>query len=259
MYALLVLLAAAPLPAPGATPTPDPCAGLLAELNRPTVGFSPCAAERGATIVEAGWQHETLDSSPATSQTDFPQAFVRFGLAPRFELDLDGPDVTLANGGLGNAHGFHDTGLACKYEIDTTQQWQLAIDALYAPPNGAPAFTAGRATYAANVDAAYSVTSSTSLGATLSLSSGGVFTPSVLVLQQFDSATQAYVEYVNVSHGAGFGDSSFVDVGMQRLVGQRVELDVEYGHALTGVPAQRFEYVGAGFGLLIGPAISRSP
>ena len=33
---------------------------------------------------------------------------------------------------------------------------------------------------------------------------------------------------------------------VQKLLGSRTEVDVEYGHAFTGIPALRFNYIGAG-------------
>ena len=262
MIHALVLAAATASPSPAATPTPNPCAGLLAEVNRPTTGYSPCAAQPRTAVLEIGYQHEWNGDSSTRDQLG--QAFMRFGVASRLELDFIGPNDLAQRGPSGDASGFADSGLGFKYELDTTPQWQLAVDGLYTSPSGARAFTTGNATYAVNLDATYQLTASTSFASTLSLGSSGgfgasgahgrygVFMPSLLVLQQFDNSTQAYVEYVNVSRSApDVGDSSFFDTGIQRLAGPNLEVDVEYGHSLTGVPSQRFNYVGAGLGILV--------
>lgn len=252
--------------APGPTPTPDPCAGLLAELNRPSIGYSPCAAEAGTDVLELGYQHELLGpQSTLASQTQLGQGFLRFGVAQRLEVDFIGPNLDIQRGALGEASGLSDSGLGFKYELPPTQRWQIGIDGLYTTPSGATAFTTGNATYTTNLDASYQLTPATSLGATLSLASTGgfgrdgsharfgAFTPSALVLEQIDGSTQAFVEYVNDSRVApDAGDRGLLDAGLQHLVGARLEIDVEYGHALTEDAFVRFDYVGAGVGILLG-------
>ncbi len=217
-------------------------------------------------LVELGYQN--MQIGPAmhrTTQVQIAQTFVRFGVAPRFELDLFGPSDVLQRSELGNAAGFTDAGLGFKYELAPSQRWSVGFDGLYTPPNGARALTAGNATYGANADASYQLTQTTSIGSTLAFSSTGgysatgthaaygTFMPSVLVLQQMGNAMQAYVEYVDVSRiSPDVGNRAFLDLGVQRLLGDNLELDVEYGHALTGDPALRFTYVGTGIGLLVG-------
>ncbi|MHB8703914.1 MAG: transporter family protein [Candidatus Tyrphobacter sp.] len=264
VVALSSILATAATPAQ--TPTPDPCAGLLAELNRPTVGYSPCAAERGTVVAELGYQNTQIGPSRSrTTQIQIAQGFIRYGVTPRFELDLVGPNDVLQRNAVGSTAGFTDTGIGFKYELPPASRWEIGFDGLYSTPNGARTLTAGNATYTANADVSYNLTPATSIGSTLSFAATGgssaagvhakygTFTPSLLVLQQIDVATQAYVEYVDVSRLApDAGNRAFMDVGIQRLLGDRLELDVEYGHALTGDPTLRFNYVGAGFGLLLG-------
>ncbi len=252
--------------APASAPTPDPCAGLLNELNRPTVGYSACAVERGTAVLELGYQHETLGAPPNTaSQTQLVQGFLRFGVAQRFELDVVGPNIDVQRGSPGNADGFSDWGLGFKYELPPAARWQVGLDGLYTSPSGGRAFTAGNATYTANLDVAYQLTPATSIGTTLALAStggfnvGGVharygtFIPSAVIVERINDATQVYAEYVDVSRVApDIGNRAFLDTGVQRLFGERFEFDAEFGHALTGIPAMRFDYVGAGVGVLLG-------
>jgi hypothetical protein len=263
IVALSSILATAATPAP--TPTPDPCAGLLAELNRPTVGYSPCAAERGTVVAELGYQNTQIGPSGSrTTQIQIAQGFIRYGVARRFELDLVGPNDVLQRSAIGNSAGFTDTGIGFKYELPPASRWEVGFDGLYSTPDGARTLTAGNATYTANADVSYNLTATTSVGSTLSFAATGgssatgvhakygTFTPSFLVLQQIDVATQAYVEYVDVSRLApDAGNRAFVDVGLQRLLGSHLEVDVEYGHTLTADPTLRFIYAGAGIGLLL--------
>ncbi|MGH7738131.1 MAG: hypothetical protein ACREMP_09745 [Candidatus Tyrphobacter sp.] len=261
LHAVLVATAVAS-PTPSPSPSPNPCAGLLAELNRPTIGYSPCVAQPGTAVFELGYQHQ--HNADASSHDQIGQGFLRFGLASRVEADVIGPSDLVRHASGGSAYGLADFGLGFKYELDATQRWQIALDGLYTEPNGARAFTSGDSTFTANVDAAYQATPSLSFASTLAFGASGgfgatgeharygVFMPSVLALYQFDDRTQAYAEYVNVSRTApDLGDSSFLDVGLQRLVHRTIELDVEYGHSLDGTTSQRFNYVGAGVGILV--------
>lgn len=263
LAAVMSLLAVAPSPAPKPAATPNPCAGLLAQLNRPTVGFSPCAVDKGTTVFELGYQNTRYAQAP--SRVQIGQGFLRFGVAQRFELDVIGPNEVVQRGAGANVSGLADSGIGFKYGLLQGQHWQLGIDGLYTTPNGVRAFTAGSATLTANLDAGYELTKTLSLGTTLSFASTGgyssagvhgtfgTFTPSALLLQQFGHVTQAYVEYVNVSRDApDVGASSFADTGIQRLIGNGLEIDLEYGRSLSGPAAQRFSYIGAGIGVRIG-------
>ena len=264
---LLAVTTVAAMPLPTPTATPDPCAGLLAELNRPTVGYSPCAVKKGALVAELGYQHETTAAPASTSLVQVPQGFFRYGVASRFEVDFIGPNANLQRSAIGSAYGFSDSGLGVKYSLPPSQRWELGVDGLYATPNGAFAFTAGTSTYTVNADASYQLTPATSLGATVALGSTGGFTaagelvrygsfmPSILVLEQTSTISQAYFEYVDASRvSADFGNRAFFDAGFQQLLGKRLEVDVEFGHALTADPRLGFNYVGAGVGVSIGGA-----
>ena len=83
--------AASPSPAPA-----DPCGGpgrLLATANRPTVGFSACAVAPHTAVFELGYQNQVTGTPARGSvQSQVPQNFLRIGVAPRFEIDVDGPN-----------------------------------------------------------------------------------------------------------------------------------------------------------------------
>ncbi len=257
-------------PSPPASPSPepsDPCGGpsrLLATANRPTVGYSTCAVKRDTAVFELGYQNEvqgTTSAGVVTSQV--PQNFMRLGVASRFELDVIGPNYegvrTYAPGSRdATIYGVTDSGLGFKYELPPTGRWAIAFDGLYTGPNGSPQLTAGNATLTGNLDAAYALSPATSAGTTIAVSSTGsnsaaghsrygVTTPSFVVTTQIPHYYQFYAEYVVVSKlGPGQGDRAFTDFGVQKLLGSRTEIDVEYGHAFTGIPALRFDYIGSG-------------
>ncbi|HEY8297404.1 MAG TPA: hypothetical protein VIG32_05225 [Candidatus Baltobacteraceae bacterium] len=256
-----VLAAAGATPVPTATAAPsDPCGGsgrLLATLNRPTVGFSACAAAPKTVLLEVGYQNQETGSDALASRTSqYPQTFVRAGLSRGVELDVIGPNF--AGGGA------YDSGLGLKYELPPSGKFTVAIDGLYTSPNGSPLLTAGNATLTGNLDIAYALDETTGIGTTLALASTGgyaadgtharygVFMPSFVVTKQLPNFYQLYGEYVYASRVApDAGGRAFVDYGVQKLLGPRFEIDAELGNSLTGNPAMRFHYVGFGFGIAL--------
>jgi hypothetical protein len=271
MRALIVLgllsstLAATPAPSP--TP-PDPCGGpgrLLATANRPTVGFSACAVQKGTAVFELGYQNQVNGTpSRGSVQSQVLQNFLRIGVAPRFEFDVIGPNyigVRAYRPGSPSTvnHGVADYGAGFKYELPPAGRWTLGFDGLYTGPNGSPFLTRGSATLTADIDASYALSPATAVGTTIAVSSTGgyvdgvrsqygVTQPSFVITTQIPHYYQFYAEYVYASKIApNFAGRAFTDFGVQKLLGTRTEVDVEYGHAFTGDPLLRFDYIGSGF------------
>jgi hypothetical protein len=264
---------AAPSPSPSPTPTSDPCGGhsrLLATANRPTVGYSACAVAPHTVVFELGYQNQTtgtLQSGSVTAQT--PQAFTRIGIAPRFELDVIGPNYVATRAyqpatQIPSTAGVTDSGIGAKFELPPGGRWTVGFDALDTPPTGSTFLTAGNATLTGNFDAAYALSEATGLGTTIAVSSTGGFapngtharygvtTPSFVASTRPSPNLQLYAEYVYVSKiAATQGGRAFVDTGVQQLLGPALEVDIEYGHSITAGTALRFAYVGAGLVLQV--------
>jgi hypothetical protein len=225
---------------------------LLAALNRPTVGYSTCAVERGTAALEEGYQ---VQQSGSQSLVQYPQGFERFGVRQNVEIDIFGPVFNrLIDRGTAT-HGFSDAGIGAKYQWPTRGAIAAAVDALYTPPNGTPAFTAGSSMETINLDFAAPIGATAGAGTTLAYVRKAQFTafmPSLVLTKQIASNSQFYLEYVAVSNiGTGLGGRAFVDYGFQQLFGPNVEIDVEKGSTFTGDPQKSFQYFGAGFGLRI--------
>ena len=103
------------------------------------------------------------------------------------------------------------------------------------------------------------MSSATSIGSTIAVSTTGGFTaagvherygvtePSVVLTTQIPHYYQFYAEYVYVSKiAAQEAGRAFIDGGIQKLLGTRTEIDLEFAHSLIGDPALRFHYIGAG-------------
>ena len=260
-----------PEPSPAADTPADPCGGpgaLLATLNRPTVGYSACAIAAGTAVFEIGYQNQvTGQGANAQTLAEYPQGFIRFGVRPRFEFDIIGPNDVRARVPLGNGldtvtNGAYDSGIGFKYELPPSGRYTIGIDGLYTSPNGSPAFTAGNATLTGNLDVAYALDATTGIGTTLAFSTTGgyaangsharygTFMPSLVVTKQLPDAYQLYAEYVHLSKTApDQGQRNFVDYGVQKLLGTRTEIDIELGDSITPNAARRFNYVGFGLGV----------
>lgn len=257
-------------PAPRSSPSPEPsspCGGpgrLLATANRPTIGYSACAVKQHTAVFELGYQNQ-VDGTPSSGsiRSQVPQNFLRLGIIPNFEIDVIGPNYEATRSySTGRpdtvTNGVADSGLGFKYELPPMGKWTIAFDGLYTGPNGSTFLTAGNATWTGNFDASYSLSPATSIGTTVAVSSTGGYAdnvhgqygttmPSVVVTTQIPHYYQFYAEYVLVSKIAlDRGDRAFTDFGVQKLLGTRTEVDVEYGHAFTGISALKFNYVGAG-------------
>ncbi|MFY9883666.1 MAG: hypothetical protein WAK15_02700, partial [Candidatus Cybelea sp.] len=248
-------------------PQNDPCAGpgrLLATANRPTVGFSTCAVAKHTTVFELGYQNEVHGTPEQGSvESQVPQNFLRIGVADRVEFDVIGPNyegVRTYGPGVSSTtlHGVDDSGLGFKYELPPSGRWTVAFDGLYTGPNGSTFLTAGNATITGNLDASYTMSRATSIGTTIAVSSTGAYAgtehfqygvtmPSLVVTTQIPNYYQLYAEYVVQSKVAPHeGARTFTDFGVQKLLGTRTEIDLEYGHAFTGIDALKFNYIGAG-------------
>jgi len=231
---------AEPSPSPAPTPDTDPCGSprtdLLATIDRPTVGFSACAVKPGDVIAEFGYANQ---SSSATGNADvYPQGFVRFGIAANIEFDVIAPA------------GHLDSGLGLKYELHHNAAAEEAIDFLYTAPNGALGYSAGTATEALNFDAGTSLGGTWSGGLTVGYQMGSVSSvlPSAVVAKQFSPSTQVYVEAFGATRIRQDGGWRVAyDAGVQRLLNDRLEIDVEAGHAVTD--QDRSQFVGFGMGL----------
>ncbi|HEY1681906.1 MAG TPA: hypothetical protein VGF98_09740 [Candidatus Tumulicola sp.] len=260
-------------PSPAPSPTADQCGGhgrLLSTANRPTIGYSACAVAPRTAVFELGYQNQTTGSPQTGSVTSqVPQAFTRIGVAPRFEVDVIGPNYVATRAydavtPIARTAGVTDSGVGAKYELAASKRWIVGIDGLYTPPTGSTFLTAGNATITGNLDVAYALSEATGLGTTIAVASTGGFapdgtharygvtTPSFVATTRPAPNTQLYAEYVYVSKIAAVeGGRAFADAGVQQLLGTNFELDVEYGHSFIASPALGFQYVGAGLVLQI--------
>lgn len=235
---LTALAGPAPSPSPAAPPA-DPCGAahtaLLAALNRPTIGFSPCAVKPRDVVFEAGYANQTGGQSISL----YPQGFLRYGVSPNLEVDFIGPS------------GKFDSGVGAKYEVAHDDTSALGLDLLYTMPTGSAVFSAGAPVMTFNVDYSHDVGSRFGFGTTAGIAHYGAVTalvPSVVFSNQFNSRAQLYAEaYASTKLRPDGGSLFGLDGGAQYLLSPQVEVDAEIGRTQTDVAASH--YVGFGFGV----------
>lgn len=227
------LASPSPSPAPSAAPPADVCGGaksnLLAVMDRPSIGYSPCAVKPREFLGEAGW----LNTSGSSG-------FLRYGVAPHVEVD-------------GIAGGAADSGFGLKYEWWHDGSRALATDFLYTAPTGNAAFTVGAPTETLNLDYTAPVSGNfsfaTTLGAVSAYNGARFFSwaPSLVLSDQWNPRAQAFIEaFAQSRTRPGGGSQLGLDAALQYLITSDIELDVETGRTIDDV--SRSHFIGFGFG-----------
>ena len=244
---MILIFGAMLMAAPSPAPSPDPCGdvhtNVLAALDRPSIGYSPCAVKHGDTVVEAGYSNASSDTGLLAT---YPQGFLRYGAAQNLELDL----IT---------GGRFDSGVGLKYEWWHDDSRAFATDVLYTAPTGNAAFTAGGPIATVNADYAMPLSSRFGFAATLGAQSsyaaaldgspGRFFSllPSFVISDQWNPRAQAFVELYGQTRTRPDGGASLgADAAFQYMLAPQLEVDVEIGRTANDVT--RSHYVGVGFG-----------
>jgi len=254
-------LAALFIAAIGAAAAPKPASlcdgGLLAILNRPTIGFSTCAVALHHVVGEFGIQN-TVDA--AGSNLSLGQGFVRFGLGHGFEADINGPN--LIAGSTVPFAGLQDLGLGMKWQFLDRPTLGGAFDLIANVPTARAGVTLGAPSTTLNLDLATALGARAGLGLTLgAIDSSGfdrrnrrqrylAFQPSIALTDLLTPRLQAYLEGVALSRTAPGAAGAFtVDGGFQYAATPKLELDIEAAQSIAN--GLRSHYLGLGFGIEI--------
>ena len=245
----------------GAATAPKPTSlcdgGLLAILNRPTIGFSTCAIARHHFVGEFGVQN-TVDA--AGSNVSVGQGFLRYGLGHGFEADINGPN--LVTGSTLPAAGLQDLGVGLKWQFLERPTLGGAFDLLQNFPTASAGVTLGAPSTTFNLDLATALGARAGLGLTIAAIDTSGFSksgrrerylalqPSMALTDLLTPRLQAYLEGVALSQTAPGAPGAFtIDGGFQYEATPTLELDIEAAQATSaGVPSH---YLGMGFGIAI--------
>ncbi|HSB32061.1 MAG TPA: transporter [Candidatus Sulfobium mesophilum] len=248
------------------TDVPDPCSGLLAILDRPTVSTSPCATPRGQFMLEMGFQR-SKPRDPASGTIDnYPQAEVRIGLPGRNEFTIIPPSYNRQRTRSGSdstaetVSGYSALTLGLKHELGYTRQWLGAVQALFTLPSGSSALGSEGLGVALNGVVSYALSEQVGLTLQLGISSqtdpelaGGerftAFVSNLVVTWQPKERLQFYGEiYGQSSTGPGKGAGYNADGGIQYLITPYWEVDLEGGVRLVGDLGGLSHFFGMGMG-----------
>ncbi len=249
---------------------PDPCAGpgaMLALLDRPTVGDSPCVVKPDHMVLEAGVARYALYGLSGHAW-GYPQLELRWGLPGHNEWVLLPPNISRvsipAAGGVNQASTGGSASVAgIKHEFGYNEHWLWAGEMLITLPSGSPTFGSAATGYAVNGIVSYSP--APAFGLTLMFGGahyaqprevqGGAYywtlNPDLVATWQPAPDVQWYAEVYGQEHaGPGQASAYNADGGIQYLVNPDFELDAEIGQRLSGNLAGWSHYLGVGLGLL---------
>jgi hypothetical protein len=250
---------------PSPVPPADPCGSILSIVNRPTVSTGVCTVRTGKFDVETGYTNTTFTGNPAGSAVSYPQALVRLGTPdPHFDLEFGAPSYETTSVGLPTTTGDGDASLGAKYEVGFSSKADWGLYGAITFPTGSPAFTAGNAQFAGDLDWGYAVSPEFSLAGTLSFNAASglnaagaaqsyfAFVPSLELSAAIPGGpSQLSAEYAYFSAaGPGLRSKSLIDFVYQRDFGAHLQFDAEYGFSPTLVNGQKQHYVGAGISFM---------
>lgn len=252
---------------PAASEAEDPCDGLLAILDRPTVADSTCVVKPGRLIAELGYQNAVIKGSDIGHLAFFPQAEFRYGLPEGWELKLFPPNYNMTDMRVsasgGHVDGFGDSAFGLKHQFGTFGGFTLTADVKLTVPTGNQAFSDGGVE--GNIQGIVSYDLTPKLGVSVSLGAStltnraangglvrfGSLNPDLVVTYQINDQLQLYSEvFGNTVTAPHMGPNFSFDGGVQYLLTKSIELDVEGGTLLTGPQGLQARYFGVGTGLL---------
>jgi opacity protein-like surface antigen len=238
----------------------DPCASLLAVLNRPTVADSVCVVKPWKFIAEMGTQYQNTYPDQGDLM-NFPEAQLRLGLPGSNEITVLPPNYIDVFGSDASAQsGFGATVVGFKHQFPNVAKWSYSAEGIFTLPSGSDALGSDGLGFAVNGIVNYSFTDIFSLALMLGYTTettstndgGGRYSsvnPDLVFAAQTSQDLQFYLEVYGQSKTAPDQSSGYnVDGGIQYLPWENIELDLEYGQRISGELAGFANYVGAGAG-----------
>jgi len=255
-----------PSPAPSVTPAAvsDPCTALSSLVSRPTFGTAACAVKPNDLLVESGYTNLTTSGTGASSAVTYPQASLRVGVAHDLEFDLDPSSIERISGAP-NVTDTTDTSLGVKYEIGYTSKLLYGVNVLYTVNSGGPIAGSNGEGVLANFNGAWTLSPAVGLFATVGYnaqSAGPRAAPqryhgidsslggSVSLPASFAFALEGFGQS---STAPGEGGRYGFDAAVERDIGSRVQLDVNYYDYLGVQNGAHLHSIGFGAAYLIGP------
>ncbi len=255
--------AAAPSPSASPAGPADPCTSLSTLVSRPTFSTAACAVKPADLLIETGYTNATTSGNGASSLVTYPQASLRVGLSRNFEFDFD-PESSAVISGYPRISGTTDSAIGVKYEIGYTSKMVYGVNVVYTLPTGSAPFTGFGDGILANANAGLTLSSALSAFASVGYNeqSAGSLSPAARYhdvqpsLGASLSLPQSFSVFLE-----GFGQSSTApgvggrygfDTGVQKDVGSRLQLDLNYFDYFGVQNGGHLHSIGFGAAYLIG-------
>lgn len=228
----------------------------LALVDRPTFSDSVCVVPRHNSVVEAGYQYQSLFGG-GNLQT-LPQTVYRYGLADQFEVVMLFPSYVRQN--IEPQVGVGASTLGVKHQLFANQKWITTIEGLFTFPSGSSAFGSQNPGAVFNGIVSYNISSTVAITGMFGVSSqsesvydGGQsytsFSPD-LVLSWAKDRLELFIEvYGESKTGPDEGSGFNMDAGVLYLIKKNISLDLEVGQRLTGDLFGFNQYIGAGIAI----------
>lgn len=235
------------------------CNGLLSLVSRPTAADSPCVVPNNHFLMEFGYGYATVKTGGYFHA--FPQNVFRAGLPFNNEFIVDLPQYYIENPQPGS--GLGPTFMGFKHRFISTDTWLVSAEGYVSPPSGGNMYGSDKTQALTDVMVDYALTSTIVVQGQVGLSTyvdppqeGGrrynSFNPIGVITWQPQKTWQVYAEVYGQTHTASYEGPGFnADAGVQYLVTKNIEVDVVYGHRVSGDLLGLENYVGAGFAVLI--------
>jgi outer membrane putative beta-barrel porin/alpha-amylase len=272
-----------PTPIPSAAPAPPPCRVPIAVslADRPgtgrttSSGGSPCVVLPDEVVVESGLRRQvTTFERGSDTIASGPLTFVRVGVAKRVELGVAPPaKQSRAVTGIAPfdaARGYTDIVLAAKYLVLDTGTTQGSLGAAYSAPTGTGEYTAGAPTFSVSANLGIVLTSKLSfatsqiVGTAVGPDASGVnrtffaYAPSFTLAYALDNVDTLLVQDALTSRqGPVLPAGSRGFVALQRGIGSRFAVDVDYEINLAPTLASHANAIGFGFVWIAAPGRKR--
>lgn len=237
----------------------NPCDGLLAIINRPTVVDSTCVVPANDLVLEMGYAYYRLQGG--FSSQSYPEMQVRWGLWANSEINLYLPYYVQQS--EASTSGWTAAVVGVKHMFCTTKKSVFSMEALFTLPSGSQ--DQGSAGLGTTLNALYSYALTKKLGISVALGvsslteprdeGGDRYTsinPDVIIIYDPTDKLQYFFEvYGQTKTAPDQGSAAMVDAGIQYLIRKTWEIDLSVGQRLYGQLFGGFtQYISLGMGFL---------
>jgi len=242
---------------------PPSCTGdnnMLAIIDRPSVGYSPCTVGNKILYIESGYSYQIL--TPSAYGHNLPQTEMRFGIMNNTEIEFFPPNYFEQSNPSQSALSATTLGLKHVFYFDSHQM--ITGQGYVTPPSGNQYFGTTNTSFIINGIYGYNFDSGFSFVTTLGVAANAApianpaknyytFNPIIDLGLPITEKIAAYLEVYSQSKTAldqGWGVS--MDGGLIFLAEKNLTFDVSAGQRMSGYLGGMDHYFGAGFVIALG-------